>query len=223
MKAYLRLICCLGMFICMILITNNLIAQIQINKENSGVNVIPDSNQFYFKRIPNTFLDSVTDLNKLSYISKKQYLAWLKPFFLRDSIPYAIDRYCPWFKLLSYQNKRENYYSVLVLLNEDIPETYLLTIDNRGFFIDAMTVDYTHNLSNSDIYLDKSDSSYVYSTWVNSFFKGDTIRKVEILDKSFNPDGHEEYEFWQEIFETLFVINHDGYITCLKPKTLISE
>lgn len=92
------------------------------------------------------------------------------------------------------------------MIDDDIRDFYFLTISNNIFYWWYYNFS-LNNLSNDEITIDTTDHSFIYSTEINSEFKGDTLIKNKKLSKSFNPDSHEEIEFWEESYKSIFIID----------------
>lgn len=189
---------------------------------------VPDSNIFSLKHINKT-LNHEDNLvfGNLKNLNQKQVDAWLKPFTERFDYYKSVDVKAEYCKAISFQKKTEQYFSLLLMITfaDASIEQLLVNIGNSGKFIDGLQVAYQRNLSNWDAELDSARGIYIMTTDRRTKFSGDTIIIYELQNVS--PKGvnepHTDKDVWDELYETIYLIQPDGKIAEIRGRKKITE
>ncbi len=212
--------------------------EIRENSENAGIlyqdtnkhkdTCIPDSNMFLLRRINGTISrDEVLKVKRFKNLNQTQINAWIMPIPNRND--YIIESAMEQHKAVSFQNKAKNYYSILLMQVDNITKEYvmgeqfLVTVDNSGKYIDCLPVSYIKNLSNSEVELDTTRNLYKFSTNTKSLFNGDTVKVMQLSSVSNMLDSHEEKDYWEELYETIYFIQSDGKIMMIGERKKIKD
>lgn len=189
---------------------------------------IPDSNLFSLKRVDKTLgRDDIFTIKQLKNLTKEQVKAWIAPIPAKDR--HNIETTYKYYKAASFQKRTGNYSSVLLMMIEEIANDYvieqqvLITVDNKGKYINGLPVSYLKNLSNSDVEMDSTKGTYQFSMNTRSQFIGDTIKVQQLVDVGKTPQPHSSEDTWQEVYETIYVINPQGKIVLVRDRRKIAD
>lgn len=73
-----------------------------------------------------------------------------------------------------------------------------------------MPVLYLQNLSNSAVQVDSTKGLYQFSMDTRSRFNGDTVKVYQLVDVGKTSQQQGSTATWQEIYETIYLINPEG-------------
>lgn len=199
---------------------------IQQNKSCS----IPDSNMFMLKQVDKTISkEDVFTVRQFKNLSREQVKSWLA---IPQEKKYPIETDFKYFKAVSFQKETPKYYSILLMMVSNITEDYLIgeeqvlvTTDKSGKYIDGLPVSYLKNLGNFGAELDTARRYYIFSTEARSKFSGDTIKVYELMDISQKAENEPrtDKDIWQELYETIYLIQPDGKIAMIRERKKIKE
>ena len=104
-----------------------------------------------------------------------------------------------------------------------LEEQMLITIDNNGKYINGLPVYYLKNLSNSDVEKDSTNGLYQFSTETRSYFSGDTVKVYQLVEVANTPYPNSNDDYWQELYETIYLINPQGRIGIVRERKKIED
>ena len=203
----------------------------QVSDASKTKDCVPEQSIFLLKNIKEIDRKDNSTVKKLGTLNEKQIEAWIKP--IPDVASYAIDsEYGLYYKAVSILNITDEYYLLLLMQcekneneveNGDIEhQQFIVSVDKKGKYIDALAVSYIKDLVNWEGEFDAKRNIYRYSTNAKSFFSNDNIK---VIHECFVSDIREtsKIEYWEEWDEIIYSVKEDGRIVVTEPRKKIAE